>query len=211
MFTKGAGYSHAVARRGSYSKGVAKREEILEAALAIVARVGYGRTTVRELADAVGLSQSGLLHYFGSKEDLFTAILARRDAVDGLAFTSPENQTPDVPDSFIQVVRHNAEVPGLVELYTRFAGEAARPEHRAHTFFRDRYRDIRHLAADAVTDLQRDGHLPAHLDPQRFAVLAVALMDGLQLQWLYDPEVDMADHVAYLWELLTAAAPPDTE
>ncbi|NKY59051.1 TetR/AcrR family transcriptional regulator [Nocardia flavorosea] len=199
-----------MARRGSYSKGVAKREEILEAALAIVARVGYGRTTVRELADAVGLSQTGLLHYFGSKEDLFTAILARRDATDRLAFAPPADPTPDIPGSLMQVLRHNADVPGLVELYTRFAGEAARPEHRAHTYFRDRYHDIRRLAAEGVAELQRDGRLPAHLDPQRFAVLTVALMDGLQMQWLYDPEIDMADHVAYLWELLSAPAPPST-
>ncbi len=178
--------------------------------MAIVARVGYGRTTVRELADAVGLSQTGLLHYFGSKEDLFTAILARRDATDRLAFAPPADPTPDIPGSLMQVLRHNADVPGLVELYTRFAGEAARPEHRAHTYFRDRYHDIRRLAAEGVAELQRDGRLPAHLDPQRFAVLTVALMDGLQMQWLYDPEIDMADHVAYLWELLSAPAPPST-
>ena len=38
--------------------------------------------SVRELADAVGLSQAGLLHYFSSKEELFTAILRKRDEVD---------------------------------------------------------------------------------------------------------------------------------
>ncbi|BDT99847.1 hypothetical protein IFM12276_28760 [Nocardia sputorum] len=33
-------------------------------------------------------------------------------------------------------------------------------------------------------------------DPDRCAVLAMALLDGLQTQWLYDSDVDMADHVA---------------
>jgi AcrR family transcriptional regulator len=74
-----------MARRGSYAKGVAKREEILTAALDVIARQGYGRASVRELADAVGLSQAGLLHYFSSKEELFAEVLRKRDEVDGAA------------------------------------------------------------------------------------------------------------------------------
>jgi len=40
-----------MAQRGSYAKGIAKREEILTAALDVIARNGYRRTSVRELAD----------------------------------------------------------------------------------------------------------------------------------------------------------------
>ena len=69
-------------RRGSYAKGVAKREEILERALEVIAREGYRGASVKELADAVGLSQAGLLHYFDSKEELFTEIVRKRDEVD---------------------------------------------------------------------------------------------------------------------------------
>ncbi|MFC3965640.1 TetR family transcriptional regulator C-terminal domain-containing protein [Nocardia jiangsuensis] len=58
------------------------------------------------------------------------------------------------------------------------------------------------LIAEAVGELQRQGQLRADIDPERFAVLAVALLDGLQVQWLYDPEVDMAEHLAHLWALL---------
>ncbi|WP_174187917.1 TetR/AcrR family transcriptional regulator [Nocardia barduliensis] len=187
-------------RRGAYAKGIAKREEILAAALEIVARVGYSRTTVRELAEAVGLSQTGLLHYFGSKEQLFAAILARRDEADRDTFTAAG--PPDLPAALIGLIRHNADVPGLVELYARFSAEATRPEHPAHDYFRDRYRDARDALARAVADLRNSSRLPADLDADRFAVIAVALLDGLQAQWLYDPAVDMAEHVAYLWELI---------
>ncbi|HEY5230670.1 MAG TPA: helix-turn-helix domain-containing protein, partial [Galbitalea sp.] len=60
-----------MAGKGSYAKGVAKREEILRTALEVFARQGYRGTSLRELADAVNLSQAGLLHYFDSKEELF--------------------------------------------------------------------------------------------------------------------------------------------
>ena len=68
-------------RRGPYAKGKAKRAEILDVALEVIAREGYTGATVKELADAVGLSQNGLLHYFGSKDALFAEILRRRDEI----------------------------------------------------------------------------------------------------------------------------------
>src|SRR6187402_3052279 len=65
--------------RGPYAKGKAKRAEILDVALEVIARDGYTSATVKHLADAVGLSQNGLLHYFGSKDALFLEILKHRD------------------------------------------------------------------------------------------------------------------------------------
>ncbi|MFB7330963.1 TetR/AcrR family transcriptional regulator [Streptomyces adustus] len=194
-----------MARRGSYAKGIAKREEILDTALDIVARVGYSRATVRELAQAVGLSQTGLLHYFGTKEQLFVEILRRRDEVDRRLleepFGSAADASPDLGRVFTALVRHNAEVPGLTQLFSRFASEATEPGHPAHAYFRDRYATARDLVAELVRDRQTAGALPVGLDPDRLAGLLFALIDGLQTQWMYDPEIDMADQLAYFWSL----------
>ncbi|MGW3917212.1 TetR/AcrR family transcriptional regulator [Streptomyces sp. NPDC005070] len=203
-----------MARRGSYAKGIAKREEILDTALGIVARVGYSRTTVRELAQAVGLSQTGLLHYFGTKEQLFIAILSRRDEVDQRLVTGVVGAGPDAPpdlaQGFTALVRHNAEVPGLTQLFSRFASEAAEPGHPAHEYFRDRYATARSMVAMTIREQQADGSLPAGLDPDRMAGLLFALIDGLQMQWMYDPEIDMAEQLAYFWRLLTPASTAET-
>lgn len=196
-----------VVQRGAYSKGIAKREEILTAALEIVARNGYSRTTVRELADAVGLSQTGLLHYFGTKEQLFTEILRRRDEVDLRCYGGPEGDgPPDMAGVMERLVRHNAEVPGLVQLYSRFSSEAAESGHPAHDFFRDRYRAARAEISAGVRRLREAGRLPDDLDDERVTVLMLAVMDGLQMQWMYDPSVDMADHIAYFWRLVGEAS-----
>ncbi|WP_236565501.1 MULTISPECIES: TetR family transcriptional regulator C-terminal domain-containing protein [Nocardia] len=69
-------------------------------------------------------------------------------------------------------------------------------------YFRDRYRTVREALTRTVAELRESGRLPRDIDPDRFAVITSALLDGLQTQWLYDPGVDMADHVAYLWELI---------
>ena len=120
-------------RRGSYAKGIAKREEILERALEVVGREGYAGASVRAIAYAVGLSQAGLLHYFDSKEELFTEILRKRDEMDAALFGSADaaNATADeLRDGYVAVVRHNPKVPGLVHLFSRLAVDAADPAPR---------------------------------------------------------------------------------
>ncbi|WP_210751737.1 TetR family transcriptional regulator [Nocardiopsis alborubida] len=257
-----------MARRGSYAKGVAKRGEILDAALTVIGRDGYSRATVREIADAVGLSQNGLLHHFGSKERLFVEVLRHRDELDVLVYGEgarrrpgavgqgadaadrlpdgqrPDDQRPDavgqdsgaadgppgavggrseaadgppgatdgppeaadgrpdIGESLVRLVRHNAEVPGLVQLYSRLSTEAAEEGHPARDFFRERYARGREAIAEEIRRLQGEGELPAGQDADRLAVLGLALMDGLQVQWSYDSGVDMADHMAYFLGLV---------
>jgi AcrR family transcriptional regulator len=190
-------------RPARYAKGLAKREEILTTALEVIARTGYRNTSVRELAAAVGLSQAGLLHYFSSKEELFAEILLKRDAVDQ---ARSERNAADL-DTLVGVVRHNAEVPGLVQLYAQFSVEAADPGHPAHAAFVERYQRLRGVLADDIAERQRTGELPTHLDPARIASLLLAVSDGLQTQWLLDPDVDMAAHLEDLVALLRSAAP----
>ena len=192
-----------MARRGSYAKGVAKREEILTAALDVIARNGYRRTSVRELADAVGLSQAGLLHYFSSKEELFQEILRKRDEVDAAAFDIDVDQPIE---AFFGVIRHNSEVPGLVQLYAQLSTEACDPEHPAHAFFVERYVQFRAMFGGMLRDEQAAGTIDPDLDSDRIANLFLAAADGLQTQWMLDPSIDMAEHVAYLWHLVTRKA-----
>ena len=187
-------------RRGQYAKGVAKREEILTTALDVIARNGYGRTSVKELADAVGLSQAGLLHYFSSKEELFQEVLRKRDEVDAQGISDMSGISID---EYVRFIRHNADVPGLVQLYARLSNEATDPEHPAHAYFVERQRQIREQFADLIRGRQEAGEAPASLDPIKTATLLIAVTDGLQTQWMLDPEVDMAEHIAYLWQLIT--------
>ncbi|MFD5863405.1 TetR/AcrR family transcriptional regulator [Agromyces sp. NPDC127015] len=188
-----------MASRGSYAKGVAKREEILTTALEVIARNGYRGASVRELADAVGLSQAGLLHYFSSKEELFQEILRKRDEVDSQALEG-ERERPI--DGFFAVIRHNAEVPGLVRLYAQLSTEAGDPDHPAREFFIERYRQFRLRFSDLIRDEQAAGNVPADVDPEQTANLFLAAADGLQTQWMLDPSIDMAESIAYLWQLV---------
>ncbi len=54
---------------------------ILDRAAALFARRGFAKTSVQDVADAVGLSKAGLLHHFPSKDVLYEAVLAQADAL----------------------------------------------------------------------------------------------------------------------------------
>lgn len=194
--------------RGSYAKGVAKREEILTRALEVIAREGYRRASVKELADASGLSQAGILHYFDSKDELFTEILRKRDEADAERL-GPLDDDVDLGllrAGYVAVIRHNSEVPGLVELFSRAAVEAADPEHPAHRYFLERGERLRETAVPAITRAQAEGRLTAEIDPVSLARVVQAVADGLQLQFLLDPSVDMAGIVDALFRALAAPA-----
>ena len=54
-----------------------RREDILEAAMAVFARDGYEGASTEEIAKAAGISQPYLFRLFGTKKDLFKATAAR--------------------------------------------------------------------------------------------------------------------------------------
>jgi len=209
-------------RRGSYAKGVAKREEILARALDVIAREGYRGASVKELADAVGLSQAGLLHYFDSKEELFTEILRKRDELDSVGqglggdlqqglVAAESGEQLDIRSGYLDIIRHNADVPGLVHLFARLSVDAADPEHPAHQFFVARGESLRGFFAAAVAAQQRAGEITDRVDPDTVARLFQAVADGMQVQWMLEPDVDMAAPLAALFELLAPASPAPDE
>ncbi|WP_337001811.1 MULTISPECIES: TetR/AcrR family transcriptional regulator [unclassified Microbacterium] len=190
-----------MATRGAYAKGVAKREEILDAALAVVAEHGYRKASVREIADAAGLSPAGILHYFGSKEELFVAILRARDARDEQRYADEDDATT----AFLSVMRHNASVPGLVQLYAQLAAEAGDPTHPAHAYFRERTAHVEAFMRGQILDDQQAGRIRADLDPDWIMRAVHALADGLQTAWMLDPTLDMAAEIEQFLVLLRPA------
>lgn len=183
--------------KGSYAKGVAKREEILQTALEVFSRQGYRKASLREISEAVGLTQAGVLHYFDSKEELFAEILRKRDEADISVF-----QDQDAVDSFVEVIRHNSEVPGLVHLYATLSAEGSEETHPAREYFLNRYAQTIGMFEQRVREGQADGTVSAELDPEEISRMLIAIADGMQVQWLLDDAVDMGAIVESFWSLV---------
>jgi AcrR family transcriptional regulator len=181
--------------RGSYAKSVERRQDILEAAMEVFAESGFRSGSLRDIADKVGISQAGLLHHFPSKPALLAAVLALRD--DRSRRIVPEASTGiDYVRGFLELIRYNATVPGLVELYCVLSAEATAPDHPAHDYFEARYEATVQWLVESFTVMTEQGQLVVGISPVQAARTAVALADGLQVQWLYSPQqLDMADQL----------------
>ncbi|MEW1694900.1 TetR/AcrR family transcriptional regulator [Streptomyces sp. NPDC093249] len=165
-----------------------RRAEILRAALEVIAERGYRGAALGAVAERVGLTQQGLLHYFPTKESLLVAVLEERDRWDTSGGRDREKWRLDLLDSLVE---YNAMRPGIVQTFSALLGESVTDGHPAREFFTERYAQVRENMA-GVLRLEFGDRLPGGLTPERAAPLLTAVMDGLQYQWLLDPSaVDM--------------------
>jgi len=166
-----------------------RRAEILRATLEVIAERGYRGATLGAVAERVGLTQQGLLHYFPTKEALLVAVLEDRDRWDtGGRGGADRAWRLELLGSLVE---YNAMRPVIVQTFSALLGESVTEDHPAREFFTRRYTQVRAGMA-ATLRAEYGDTLPGGLSPERAAVLLVAVMDGLQYQWLLDPEaVDM--------------------
>ncbi|WP_433547817.1 TetR/AcrR family transcriptional regulator [Streptomyces sp. CA-294286] len=166
-----------------------RRAEILRAALEVIAERGYRGASLASVAERVGLTQQGLLHHFPTKEALLIAVLEERDQWDtGGAGLSRDAWRLDLLEPLVE---YNAMRPGIVQTFSALLGESVSDGHPAKDFFTERYATVRGGMREALRAEFGD-RLPGGLTPEQAAPLLVAVMDGLQYQWLLDPEsVDM--------------------
>lgn len=172
----------------SRSKPEQKRAQILGEATRIIGERGYNGFGIQELARCCQLTNAGLLHYFGSKDKLLIALLEERDRLDTEAVSSMldvvvrclddpgEVPLDTVYKSMHAIVERNSTQPQLVRLYAVLGAEALNEGHPARDYFLSR--EAR--ALDIFTRMV-EAHVP---DPRSTARQLLALMAGLESQWL---------------------------
>ncbi len=161
---------------------------------------------MREIADRVGLSQAGLLHHFGSKEELLAAVLDHRDVLDTqlhLRLAAGDRYL----DALRGIAEHNARVPGLIQLFVTLSAEATDPEHPAHDYFVHRYARVRADITAQFRASQAAGRFRPDLDAAIAATLVIAVMDGLQVQWLLNRELDVPSTLDHFLAFYRAPEP----
>jgi AcrR family transcriptional regulator len=188
------------------TRGDESKETILAAARQLFAKRGYRGTSLASIAEAAGLSQPGLLHHYPSKTALLLAVLASRDSADG-RLSSPRLDAAGIGivDGLAALVAHNESEPELVALFSMLLGEAAAADHPAHDYFVQRYQQIRARFARHLREAQAAQALASGIDPDALANVLIAVLDGLQFQWLLDRSVDMRASYATLAEIIRAA------
>lgn len=167
-----------------------KREQILKAAVEIFGNKGSTNGTLADVAEQVGMTHAGVLHHFGSKQKLLLEVLEYRDQADVQDLAT--KRIPYGPALFLHLVKTafaNAQRPGIVQAYTVLSAESVTDQNPGREYFEKRYSVLRKDVSEAFIDLCAQEGVT---DTERIAVGAasiLAVMDGLQLQWLLHPDV----------------------
>lgn len=193
------------AERRTSAKGERRRQQILDRAIELFAERGADGASLRSLADAIGVSHTALRHYFDSRDDLLVAVYREHEA-RARASAVDEESAGDAVGAMARSADRNRMVPGLVQLYATLTTDALQEQHPStREFVRDRFAALRRDLTERVEKGQRAGTIDSDVDPGDLASLVIAASDGLQVQWLLDP--DSVD-VGRALELLNRLLPP---
>lgn len=186
-------------RRGEHAQTPARRQQIVNAGLAVFSSSGFHGASLRDVAQRAGLSQAGLLHHYPSKEHLLKAVLTWRDN------EARRQLGESVPDG-LDLIRRLVALPAatrtreaamltreLVQLHLIVSAEGSVADHPIHGYVLERHASVLEMVRRAFERAAAHGELRRDVDCASAARTLMALMDGLQVQWLLRPDaVDMA-------------------
>ncbi|QLL06793.1 TetR/AcrR family transcriptional regulator [Mycobacterium vicinigordonae] len=171
------------------AKGEDRKQRILTVAQRLLSRNGWRNTTLAQIAGAAGVSPAGLLHHFESKEQLLHAVLDARDLDDD----THSDRGGDLLGEIAQVADRFTRAPELVGTFTVLLVENIDPDAPLHDRLVRRQRDATEIVAAAIRRGQEDGRYRADIDPTVKAVEILAFTHGMEMTWLLDPSIPLAE------------------
>ncbi|MEV6350601.1 TetR/AcrR family transcriptional regulator [Actinoplanes sp. NPDC051851] len=191
--------------RGPYRKSAERREQILQAAYEAIDEHGE-RVSLQDIADRVGVTQPALTYYFPTRDDLLLAVLERRDLLGkATAETVDENRT--MVENMVASTRLTTDHPALAKLYVTLSAAATDPDSPARSYFAERYRSLTDEVTKDFAREQSAGRIRADEQAAHLARAVLAVLDGLQIQWMHDPTADIAAVAEAFTRMLAPPSP----
>ncbi len=162
-----------------------RRDEVVEAALGLLADQPLEALSTRQLAKALGLSQPALFRHFRSRDGMLLAVVERVRAELGAAVAeamSPAQDPVGELRALVATLLGAVQVrPGLPRLLFSLASP---PDGPVRTALLSLATSHKRLITDRIADGQRLGLIASTVEPQRAATHLVGLVQGVIFQWV---------------------------
>lgn len=156
-----------------------RRREVIDAVSALIAEHGIEGTSMRQLAEAVGLSTGTINHHFRNKRGL---VIAAMDAVYALPADWDRYRDLPAPDQLRRMVDtfvlDSPRRRQWWQFWLEYMAHAGR-DRELRARHEDRYTRQRRFYARIVRAGIEAGHLRADLDPEQVADAFLGLANGL--------------------------------
>src|SRR4051812_9518701 len=178
--------------RGPYKRGIERRRLVVATATEVFAENGFRGGTLQQVADRVGGTPAAVLKLFGTKEKLLIAVLEHWGTVTAELVLQGTIENAYL-DGLNKLMSYHVRHKGLLQLYTTMAAEASSAQHPAHEFMTNRYRNTLTQMRDRFRRASEAGHLKpmTEEDVAHEAEYLLAALDGLEIQFLLNPEFDL--------------------
>jgi AcrR family transcriptional regulator len=166
------------------------REQLLEAASRVFARSGYHGASMSEIAAEAGFSKGALYWNFASKEDLFFALLDELDEqlralITAAAAAPPEAEANEELSRDLSAVLENGR--DVVRLFHEYSALAVR-DPKVAARYAERNARMRAELAESTRARHEALGLPLAIPAEHLATAMIALVDGLSMQQLTEPD-----------------------
>ncbi len=169
-----------------------RRNQILEAAMAVFARQGFDQTRMDDIAQEAGLSKGALYLYYKSKDTIISTILQFffTQAMNKLSSFLESEEQLSVRQRLFSLNRYYMQemkwMTSLVPLSFEFYAVAARQKTVRH-FLKQYFKDYRVALTQLIQHGIEQGEFRP-IEPEQVAISITALYEGLALLWLVDPD-----------------------
>ncbi len=187
-------------------KREANKTQILGAAREVFGRRGYHGATIEEIADEAGLSNGAIYYNFGSKQELFLALLEERidERVERITELPGLADDADLRREARHVVETLKRSRTWRLLLLEFVAFAARNRGSARAL-RSRRRSFRDALTTTLDRRARSLGVEPPLPADQLALLITALVNGLAVEELAEPGIVPTDLLADALPLLLGA------
>jgi AcrR family transcriptional regulator len=183
--------------------GAIRRDQIVSAAGAIIAEKGIQHLSLSAIEKKVRMSRGQLTYWFRSKEDILLAVFDRMLLLMFQQHQDMQGQAPFTGNDWLDVFRHVMremlkQPPEHAEFQTLHYTFLSQISHRDD--FRRRLADLYgHWRGKIAEDVERRPGTDARkVEPRHLANLVQAILHGLRVQSLVDPESVEAEPVIEL-------------
>lgn len=186
-----------------------KKKQILEAAKQVFGKYGFTKTTLDDVANAVGMKKASLYYYYSSKEDLFKDVV--KSETDELIKELEENifKLSSLTEQLISFVKIRIDyLHKLINLHNLAASIIIEVRPICESL----YREFSDKQVEIVSKILSDGiknHQVKHLDVHRTAKLFILAVESIAMRdiWKskFSQEIDyksIEDDSLFLTELI---------
>ena len=169
-----------------------RKNQILEAAIAVFARLGFHASRMDDIAAQAGLSKGALYLYYKSKDAIIAAILKYFFSLEFKklrTLVETESSEP-ISEQLLRMNKHLAAdfqwFSAVAPIMFEFYAVAAR-QKEVRSFLKDYFKDYREALTRLIQHgINRGEFRPVHAD--QVAITITALYEGLTLLWMVDPQ-----------------------